>query len=347
MCFALPIAEPAGIDKAAILVPVLEKLTPWAGAMENLNLNALRVFAVAARLGNFQRAAEVLHISHGAVSQRIKQLEADLGVVLFDRKPRGVALTAKGKSYYGAVEEALRILTAATSELKPSSRQIRVHIGASSASKWLMPRMRAFNARFPDISLETEIHYTMLERNLGRNEIALWPGKAPVNTAAHHVRCLCELRLVAVCSPDFPRPDWPVDTETLLSFPLLQDAHRRWEDLIESSQRAGHGGQHSILNFGSSALALDAAIQGHGVAVAPTYMIEADVRARRLVEIWRSRDASQEHLFLSWPKQHGHEKPMMHTVAWILSEFGVDTAPDPHSGTLLPSKAGNGSARLS
>jgi len=62
--------------------------------------------------GNFQRAAEVPHISHGAVSQRIRQLEADLWVVLFDRKLRGVALTAKGKSYYGAVEEVLRFLTA-------------------------------------------------------------------------------------------------------------------------------------------------------------------------------------------------------------------------------------------
>lgn len=296
--------------------------------MNNLNLNALRVFSVAARLGNFQRAAEVLHISHGAVSQRIKQLEADLGVVLFDRKPRGVELTAKGKSYYGAVEEALRTLTAATSEVKQSSRQIRVHIGASSASKWLMPRMRAFSARFPDISLETEIHYTMLERNLGRNEIALWPGTAPVNTAAHHVECLCELRLVAVCSPDFLRPDRPVDTETLLSFPLLQDAHRRWEDLIESSQRTGNGGQHSILNFGSSALALDAAIQGHGVAIAPTFLIEADVRAKRLVEIWRSPDTSGEYVFLSWPKHHAHEKPLKQAVAWIISEFGIDPRAD-------------------
>lgn len=295
--------------------------------MDNLNLNALRVFAVAARCGNFQHAADVLHISHGAVSQRIKQLETDLGVVLFDRKPRGVALTAKGKSFYGAVDEALHILSAATSDLKQSSRQITIHIGASSASKWLMPRMRAFNARFPDISLETEIHFAMPERNLGRNEIALWPGKAPVQTAAHHVQRLCELQLVAVCSPDFLRPDWPVDTETLLSFPLLQDAHRRWEGLIERmAHETGLGDKHSILNFGSSALALDAAIQGHGVAIAPDFMIAADVAARRLVEIWRSPDASEEYLFLSWPKQHAREKPLRQIVAWILSEFGLDDA---------------------
>lgn len=293
--------------------------------MENLNLNALRVFAVAARHGNFQRAAEVLHISHGAVSQRIKQLETGLGVVLFERKPRGVALTAKGRKYHSAVEEALSILTAATAELEQSSCQIRLHIGASTATKWLMPRMSAFNARFPEISLETEIHDTLLERNLGRNEIAFWPGRAPVQNGAHHLKCLCDLQLVAVCSPDLLRPDWPVDTQTLLSLPLLQDAHRRWERLIE---KTGHNDQHSILNFGRSALAIDAAIQGHGVAVAPTFMIEADVRARRLVEIWRSPDASEEYFFLSWPRQHAHEKPLRQVVTWILSEFGIDKATD-------------------
>jgi len=294
--------------------------------MENLNLNSLRVFAVAARHGSFQRAAEALHISHGAVSQRIKQLETSLGVVLFDRQPRGVALTRQGRKYFSAVEEALSILTAATARLDQSRRHVRLHIGASTASKWLMPRKSAFNARFPEISLETEIHDTMMERNLGRNEIALWPGSAaPARHAAHHVQCLCEFQLAAVCSPHFMTPDWPVDTRTLLTLPLLQDAHRRWESLIENT---GHGGEHSILNFGRSALALDAAIQGHGVAIAPTFLIEADVSARRLVEIWRSPEASKEFLFLSWPKQHAHEKPLKRTVTWILSEFGLDADTD-------------------
>lgn len=293
--------------------------------METLNLNALRVFAEAARHGSFQRAAEVLHISHGAVSQRIKQLETDLGVVLFDRKPRGVALTAKGRKYFGAVEEALSILTAATTELKQSSHLITLHIGASSAAKWLMPRMSAFNARFPAITLETEIHDTMMARNLSRNEIALWPGKAPVRNAAHHVQRLCALQLVAVCSPGFLRPDWPVDTRTLLSLPLLQDAHRRWERLIE---KTGQGSEHGILNFGRSALALEAAIQGHGVAIAPAHMIEADVRAMRLVEMWRSPEAPEEYLFLSWPRYHAREKPLRQVVGWMLSEFGIDAAAD-------------------
>ncbi|MEH6644970.1 LysR family transcriptional regulator [Sulfitobacter sp.] len=289
--------------------------------MENMNLNALRVFAMAARHGSFQRAAEALHISQGAVSQRIKHLEAYLGVVLIERQARGVALTPKGSTFHASVEEALGILTAATAELDQSSRKIMLHIGSSFAAKWLMPSMRAHTARFPDLSLATEIYDSILDRNLGRNELALWPAKAPGHNPAHHVRHLCALELVAVCSPNLQRPDWPVDVETLLSLPLLQDANSRWERLIEDS---GHAGEHSILNFDRSALALDAAIHGHGVAIAPSFMIEADLREKRLIEIWHSPEASGEHLFVSWSKLHGEEKPLKQTVAWILSEFGMD-----------------------
>ncbi|WP_415402011.1 LysR family transcriptional regulator [Tateyamaria sp. SN3-11] len=191
--------------------------------MKNLNLNALRVFAVSARHGSFQRAAQELHITHGAVSQRIKQLELDLGVVLFDRHPRGVSLTARGQQYCAAVNEALAILTAATADLERANAQITLHLGPSFATKWLMPRMQAFRAQFPDVSLATEIHGTLMERNLGRNEIAIWPASQAHSNGSHHVQHLCAVQLVAVCNPQFPRPSGPLDTDALLRLPLLQD----------------------------------------------------------------------------------------------------------------------------
>lgn len=291
--------------------------------METLNLNALRVFAAAGRHGSFQMAAAALNITHGAVSQRIKQLEAELGVILFDRHPRGVALTAKGAAYHAAVEQALAALGAATAEVRGAGAQVTLHAGASTIAKWLMPRMGAFNRRFPGVTLVTEVHDTLLTRNLGRNELALWPSRGPVANPAHHVRCLGEVQLAAVCSPDFMRPDWPVDLDTLLSLPLLQDAHRRWERLIEET---GHKGA-SILNMGRSALALDAAVQGHGVAIAPSFMIEGDVRARRLVEVWRSPVASGEFYYLSWPRDGAQARPLRQVVAWLLSEFGAGGQP--------------------
>lgn len=286
--------------------------------MKQMNLNSLRVFAVAARRRNLQRAADELNISRGAVSQRIKQLEIDLGVTLLVRGARGVSLTPEGERCQTAVNDALATLETAFLDIQGESDQVTLHLGPSTATKWLMPRINDFATLFPDISLRTEVHEQVLSRNLGRNEIAVWPGEAPDPSPVHNSKFLTEIRLVAVCSPDFLRPDWPMGLETLLTLPLLQDAHRRWERLISA---AGHSMPHKLLNFDRSALALDAAIGGHGVAIAPTYMIESDLRANRLVEIWVSPEPSDEHLFASWSREHVRQNRVSRIVDWIASEF--------------------------
>lgn len=286
--------------------------------MRQINLNALRVFAVVASHGNLQRAAEALNLSRGAVSQRIKQLEIDLGVVLLKRGARGVSLTAEGERCRVAVDEALSILETALAGIGEEDDRVVLHLGSSTATKWLMPRMGAFAQAFPTVSLTTEVHEKILSRSLGRNEIAIWPGRAQDPNANHKSRRLTDIRLVAVCSPDFLRPDWPMGPETLLTLPLLQDAHRRWEKLIEA---IGHGGAHKLLNFDRSALALDAAIGGHGVAIAPTYMVENDLRSKRLVDVWVDPEPSKDGLYVSWSKDHLGQRRVARIVDWITAEF--------------------------
>lgn len=286
--------------------------------MKTVNLNALRVFSVVASHRNLQRAAEDLNLSRGAVSQRIKQLEIELGVVLLVRGARGVSLTPEGARCHAAMEEALAILDTALVSIGEGGDRVTLHLGSSTATKWLMPRMDAFASRFPTVSLTTQVHEQSLARSLGRNEIAIWPGKAPDTNPAHGSRRLADIRLVAVCSPDFLRPDWPMGLETLLTLPLLQDAHRRWEKLIEAT---GFGDAHKLLNFDRSALALDAAIGGHGVAIAPTYMVQDDLRAKKLVEIWVDPETSDDGLYVSWSKDHLGRTRIRRIVDWIASEF--------------------------
>lgn len=178
--------------------------------------------------------------------------------------------------------------------------------------------MDDFAARFPRVSLKTEVHRQRLSRNLSRNQIAIWPGRASDPRPFQNARPLTDIRLVAVCSPDFPRPDSPMGLETLLTLPLLQDAHRRWETLVEST---GHRARHKLLNFDRSALALDAAIEGHGVAIAPTYIVESDVNRNRLVVVWVSPDPPTEHLFVSWSHEHTRQPHVRRVVEWIASQF--------------------------
>lgn len=286
--------------------------------MKNVNLNALRVFSVVASHGNLQRAAEELNLSRGAVSQRIKQLEIELGVVLLVRGARGVSLTQEGERCHAAMEEALAILDTALVSIGDIGHRVTLHLGSSTATKWLMPRMDAFAVKFPTVPLTTQVHEQVLSRSLGRNEIAIWPGKAHDTIPSHGSRRLADIRLVAVCSPDFLRPNWPMGLETLLTLPLLQDAHQRWEKLIQTT---GFKGPHKLLNFDRSALALDAAIGGHGVAIAPTYIVEHDLREKKLVEIWVDPDPSNDGLYISWAKDHLGQTRIKRIVDWIASEF--------------------------
>lgn len=287
--------------------------------MKQMNLNSLRVFSVVARHGNLQRAADELNLTRGAVSQRIKQLEINLGVVLLERQARGVALTQEGARWREAVDRALATLETAFVELRQEAEQVTLHLGPSMAAKWLMPRMEDFTARFPRVSLRTEVHGQRLSRDLARNEIAIWPGKAPDPRPFQNARLLTDIRLVAVCSPDLARPDRQMGLQALLTLPLLQDAYRRWEALIAT---AGRQARHKLLNFDRSALALDAAIEGHGVAIAPTYIVENDLNRKRLVEVWASPEPPVEHLFISWSEERAGQPEVRRVVGWIASEFG-------------------------
>lgn len=314
------IAEPGGIDKAAKLYEPIEKLTAWCALSRSVNLNAVRVFAVVARYSSFQRAAETLSLSHGAVSQRIKQLEGELGVALFERQARGVSLTPNGEKYRDAVNEALSILETASADLERDRSEVVLHLGPSFASRWLMPRLARFTAQFPDIVITTEVHEDLHRRTLGQNEIAIWPDRTPQHAPGRNVERLAELQLVAVCSPRLQRADGPLDFEAILTLPLLQDAHRRWERLMASLGRQPRNG---LLNFDRSALALDAAANGHGVAIAPIYMVADDIEAGRLEEIWRDPEGSGQYLFVSWAEQSRADGPASRTVKWLLAEFGL------------------------
>lgn len=314
------IAELNPFDKGAKLYEPIDKLASECALPAKINLNAVRVFAVAARHLNLQRAADELGLSHGAVSQRIRQLEGELGVVLFERRARGVTLTANGERYWKAADRALSILATASADLHRGGNQVVLHLGPSFASRWLMPRLQRFSETFSDIPITTEVHEAFLERALGHSEIAIWPDRTPQRAPGENVVQLTDVRLVAVCSPRLRRQDGPLAFGALLTLPLLQDSHRRWERLMAT---AGLQAKAGILNFDRSALALDAAIKGHGVAIAPDYMVADDVATGLLEQVWQNEGHPEQHLFLSWANQSRAADPVNQTVDWILAEFGL------------------------
>lgn len=284
-----------------------------------LNLNALRVFDVAARLGSFQHAADALHISQGAVSQRIKALEEVLGLRLFERAARGVTLTPSGAAYHAEIVEPLARIETATRHLLQQDRPITFRVGPSFATRWLMPRLARFRAAHPDLSVTTDVQEAVLNQPLGRHELAVLPRELMPQTPALETRELTRFELLAVCQPELPRPSGALELETILTLPLLQDAKERWARLIADQGLAATPG---YLNFDRSALALDAARNGHGVAIAPRHLVETALETGELITLWRDPAPSEETLHLCWARAHAQERKLRRALDWVLAEFG-------------------------
>src|ERR1700677_299561 len=118
-------------------------------------LPALHAFEVAARNDGFQRAGEELHVSAGAVAHHVKQLEAWLGVPLFQRLPRGVVLTAAGLRYAESLRPILNNLADGSEGVRKQGdeRVVTVTVTQSFATRWLMPRLGSLRDRLPQIDL--------------------------------------------------------------------------------------------------------------------------------------------------------------------------------------------------
>ncbi len=118
-------------------------------------LNWLRTFEVSARSLNFTKAAHELHLTQGAVSQQIRLLEGHLGVALFTRLPRGLALTDEGMSYLPVVQDSISRLAAATNELFNQDQRTPVKIRGSLSFfvHWLAPKLTAFHRLYPNIDI--------------------------------------------------------------------------------------------------------------------------------------------------------------------------------------------------
>lgn len=247
-------------------------------------LNALRTFESAARLESFSSAADELHVTHGAVSKQIKQLEDWLGVRLFERAGGRVKLTDTGWRYLVQVQDGLDLIANATSQLLQPDRQRRLSINSTPtfALFWLIPRLAEFRQQHPDI----ELHLVTSDRDISRLEsnfdiaIRRGPGDWPGHIAKPFMK-ECEQPL---CSPSLllNHPvQQPSDlaAHTLLYADTKPTAWQRWFTLAGVPELK----PASTLHFERFSLALQAAIEGLGVVLGPLPMAQQALDQGKLV----------------------------------------------------------------
>src|SRR6516162_11176481 len=252
-------------------------------------LNALRSFEAAARHQSFTRAADELCVTQGAVSHQVKALEAELGLKLFNRGLRGLAITEPGRNYLAAVQDAFDRIALGTDRLlqRQQAGIVTVSTSPDFAAKWLVSRLGRFSEAHPEIELK--ISATMHHADFAREDVDLairhgdgnWPGLNAVNLTAEE--------LFPVCSPKLVTSRGGIrEPEDVLRFPLLHlDDRFDWSRWLEAAGAPSEGLLHGpILNHAS--MLIDAAIDGQGIALARTMLAANDLITGRLVRPFRT-----------------------------------------------------------
>jgi len=249
--------------------------------VSRLPLNALRAFEAAARLGSLTKAGMELRVGQTAISHQIRLLEADLGLTLFERLPRGIALTEEAQALLPVLSDALGRVSEKLHQLRSGSLGEILTIGVvgTFALGWLLPRLTAFTERHPEIDLRIKTNNNRADTLLdGLDYFIRFGDGAWHGTQALH---LLDAPLSPVCAPALAeRIDSPAD---LLDLHLLrsyrQDEWPLWFRAAGLSPPATRGWM-----FDSSLALVEAASQGVGVALVPVAMFARDLATRRIVQ---------------------------------------------------------------
>ncbi len=281
-------------------------------------LQSLKMFDAAARHLNFRLAADELNLTQGAIAQSVRGLEADLSVQLFKRLPRGLALTELGYRYHSDVARGLAIIDKATMNLYPQTDALTVSVPPSFASKWLVPRLPYFSEEHPGIEIRTIATETVTDFQTQDVDICVRLGARPPDQNMF-VELLASLDLCAVCSPDKGNDLGGIEAlEVFTQFPLIQDGHRYWEALFNeaSIEHSGH-----FLQFNQTALAMDAAANGQGFALAPRLLAANELTLGKLNAVWKDDQITGEGFWLLHPliDRPNHLARSLF-VEWLLSE---------------------------
>lgn len=276
------------------------------------NLNALRAFDAAARHLNFGRAAAELNVTQGAVAQQVRKLEAELGQKLFHRQARGLALTDAGRSLHPKVKQAMALLHEAVAPFAPISEQVVLSVPPSFATKWLVPRLPHFQALHPAITPKILAEEALTDLHRDGIGLAVRIGSEPQDPKLE-IRQIAPMDLVAVASdiPERLRNKPQITLADMASEALVQDGHRHWERLLSEQGLTASG---PLLQFNQTALAMDSASNGQGIALVPRLL----VGTAPLQVLWEASRQPDQGFYLLWPRRAS--KAVQFMAQWLLKE---------------------------
>ena len=305
-------------------------------------LNSLRAFEAAARHLSFTKAADELHVTPAAVSQQVKALEEYCGVQLFRRLTRALMLTDAGQAVLPALKESFDLLGDVTERLMAEQKSgiLTVSVAPSFGSKWLVPRLERFRRDHPDFDVRIDANDALANFTGDGVDIAIRYGRGTYENLRSN--CLITDVSFPVCSPKLLEMGPPLEKpEDLARHTLI---HVQWK--MEEEHAANWrmwlraAGVENVdfergPRFSEDSMAVLAAIEGQGVALAGLALAGNDLREGRLVRPFPAQVSEETRFsyFVVYPESKADNPKVMAFRDWLLEEAARDAERDALSGS--------------
>lgn len=289
------------------------------------SLNALRIFLAVARSGGVTRAAEALHLTHSAVSHQIRALQEELGIDLFEKKGRGLTLSAAGRAFAERLESVFDGIDEAVRELRTQRRsRLRISAIPSFAALWLLPRLGDFVTANPDFDVEMESSARLVDFKSGESDVAIRFG------SGRYPGLACELLmrdwLFPVCSPDFVKEHRLEEASWVDGLPLLHSDNEPWSWWFTAAGIVADEPEHGVV-FNDSAFIVQAAVAGQGLGLVRQSLAADALRAGRLVRPFPAAAESPHAYYFVCRKEKRADAAVARFRQWIFRQVEAFPAP--------------------
>lgn len=291
-------------------------------------LNALRAFEAAARHLSFTKAADELSVTPGAISQQIRQLEEYAGAPLFRRTGRQVLLTDAGQAALPLLTNAFEMMAEAVHHMRAPARRDRLMVSSapSFAAKWLAQRLDRFQSEHPQAEVWVSADIAITDFNSSDIDLAIRYGKGVYEGL--RIEKLLSESVLPVCSPDLMTGPHPLRSPAdLAHHTLLHDegpdvdpSCPDWTTWLAARGAAGVDATRGP-RFNQSALVVEAAAAGRGVALAKHAIAAGDLERGRLIAPFADGSADIDFAYwIVWPKWRTPSKLARAFITWLKAE---------------------------